>query len=110
LKNEPLIGRKPIKEDIIFIIEFCRKISTKSAEGRKKGILCSLFNFVEKSAQNRPKADKREFYVLYSNLKKRAQNWPKADKREFYVSYSNLLKNEPKIGRRPIKGEFMFII
>jgi hypothetical protein len=41
------------------------------------------FNFVEKLAQNRPKADKGRYYIL--NL--------------------IFLKNELKIGRKPIKGD-----
>jgi hypothetical protein len=28
----------------------------------------------------------------------------------FYFFYSNLLKNDPKIGRRPIKGDSVFFI
>jgi hypothetical protein len=35
-------------------------------------------------------------------------NRPKADKKGFYVL--NLLKNEPEIGLRPIKGDIMFKI
>ena len=51
-------------------------------------ILCLLLNFGEKWALTRPKADKRGFYVYYLIV----------------------LKNKPKIGRRPIKGDFMFFI
>ena len=47
LKYEPQIGRKPIKGEIIF-----------------------LFNFVEKCAQNRPKADKGRYYILHLILSK----------------------------------------
>ena len=46
------------------------------------------FNFVEKWAPNRPKADKKRFYAF--NL--------------------ILSKNEPQIGRKPIKRDFMFFI
>jgi hypothetical protein len=64
-------------------------------------------NFVGKLAPNRPKADKRGFYV--SNLLK---NEPpigqRPIKRGFYAFYSILLKNEPQIGRKPIKGELCF--
>jgi hypothetical protein len=35
-------------------------------------------------------------------------NYPKADKKGFYVFYLILLKNEPQIGRRPMKGDFLF--
>ena len=80
------IGRRPIKENF-------------------------LFNFVEKWAPNRPKADKRGFYIL--NLifvEKRASNRPKADNRGFRILHLILLKNEPPIGRRPITGDFVFCI
>ena len=47
LKNEPQIGRRPIKRDIKF-----------------------LFYFIEKWAPNRPKADKKGYYIYYLILLK----------------------------------------
>ena len=37
-------------------------------------------------------------------------NPPKADKAGFNVLNLNFLKNDPQIGRRPIKGEIIFLI
>jgi hypothetical protein len=64
LNNEYKIGRRPIK-----------------------GIFWFLFNFVQKWAQNRPKADRRKFCVFHFNF----------------------LKNELKIGRRTIKEDYYMI-
>ena len=55
LKNEPQIGRKPIKEDIIFSIEFCQKISPKSAEADKWGFNVHYLILLK----NEPKIDLR---------------------------------------------------
>ena len=62
-------------------------MSSKSAEGQQKGILCFLFKFVKKWAPNRPKADKKGFYVFLFNFG----------------------ENEAQIGWRPIKGDILFI-
>jgi hypothetical protein len=97
----------------------------KSVEGRSKEIFCFLLNLAEneskigrgpikggflflikfgwKWARNRPKADQRRFFIKFGW--KWALNRPKADKRTFYVFYLIMLKNEPKIGRRPIEGD-----
>jgi hypothetical protein len=55
LKNEPQIVRKPIKEDIIFIIEFFWKISPKSAEADKRGFNVHFLILLK----NGPKIDLR---------------------------------------------------
>jgi hypothetical protein len=75
------------------------------------GFLCFVVNFVEKWAQNRSKADKTGFHVLYLILLK---NEPQIGRRpikwDFYVFWLSLLKNEPQIGRSQMKEDFMFII
>jgi hypothetical protein len=60
-------------------------MSPKSAESQYRGILYFACHFFEKCASNRPKADKGGYYILYSIL----------------------LKNEPQIGQKPIKGDFI---
>ena len=110
MKNEPQIGRKSIKGDLIF-----------------------LFNLLSEWAPNRPKADKREYYTfnlillknepqigrksikgdlifLFNLLSEWAPNRPKADKGRYLISNFILLKNEPQIGRRPIKRDMIFFI
>ena len=62
-------------------------------------------NFVEKLASNRPKADRGGFKFCLRMSPKSAE----ADNSGFYVYYSIFLKNEPQIGQRPIKGNFIFI-
>ena len=47
-------------------------------------------------------------FCIFEICKKMSPNRPKAAKKVFYVS--NLLKNEPQIGRMPIKKYFMFQI
>ena len=73
MKNEPQIGRRQIRE-----------------------ILCFLFNFVKKFAPNRPKADKRGFYVLYIILLKREPQIGRKMSSEFSENFSNFLKFEIK--------------
>jgi hypothetical protein len=65
-----------------------------------------LFNFVEKLAPNRAKADRGGFIFCLRMSPKSA----KADNSGFYVFNLILLQNEPQIGRWSIKGDFMFII
>ena len=61
MKNEPQIGRKPIKADFMFFFNFVKMINKRgfyafnlfkneSQIGRRpiKGIICFKFNFVEK--------------------------------------------------------------
>jgi hypothetical protein len=59
LKNEPQIGRRPIKE-----------------------MLCFLFIFVEKCTPNRPKTDKGGYYIFNSILMK---NEPQIGRRQIKV-------------------------
>jgi hypothetical protein len=49
-----------------------------------------------------------KLYFLFNFIEKWASNRPKADKRGFYVNYLILLKNEPQIGSRPIKRDIIF--
>ena len=60
----------------------------ESAEGRKRGIKHFRFNFDDKLTPNRPKAEDGGYYIF--NL--------------------ILMRNEPQIGRRPIKGDIKFFI
>jgi hypothetical protein len=88
MKNEPQIGRRPIKGDFTFLVKFCWKMSLKSAEGRCRGISHFKFNCVAKWIPNRLKADIGGYYIF--NL--------------------ILLGNEPQIGRSPIKSDILFFI
>jgi hypothetical protein len=56
------------------------------------------------------KADKRGFYVLNLNLLKMSLKSAEGRLKGIICFDLNLLKNEPHIGRRPIKGDFMFLI
>jgi hypothetical protein len=71
-------------------------------------ILCFLFDFDEKWAQNGRRPIKGDYMLLLNFVEKWVPYRPKADKRRFYVLYLIKLKNEPQIGWRPIKGDSMF--
>jgi hypothetical protein len=65
------------------------------------------FDFNEKWAPNRPKADEGGYYIFHFNfIGKWAPNRPKTYKGDFM--FSILLKSEPQINERPIKEDIIF--
>ena len=58
VKNEPKIGRRPIKVDFMLLI--CKKLSHKSAEGRKTGFLCFKLNLFKNEPKIGPRPIKGE--------------------------------------------------
>jgi hypothetical protein len=87
VKNEPQIGRRPIKESFMFEIKICEKMSPKSVKGLLQGVLCFNSNLWKNKPQIGRKPIKGRFM--------------------FKLKF---VKNEPQIGRRPIKESFMFLI
>ena len=67
-------------------------------------------NLIENELQIGPRPIKGDLNNLFNFVDERASNRPKANKRGFYVFNSILLKNEPQIGQRPIKGDIIFFI
>ena len=59
LKNEPKIGRRPIKEDILSIIKFYWKMSQKSADNR--GFYVLDLNLLKNEPQIGRRPIKRDF-------------------------------------------------
>ena len=74
IKNEPQMFY------VFYFIFF--KNEPKIGLRRIKKILCFLFDYFEKWAQNRPKADEGHFMFLFIFVEKLTPNRPKADKRD----------------------------